>query len=114
MPATLTFTQFTDTRLIFANREAANAFFGAITVAEAGASSAGVISQKAANVTFTYVAPSDTHVIMPLMQADGSMVTKNLCSFEQFELLRAQLEGLNTAFQAALTALKTAGVMSNT
>jgi hypothetical protein len=111
--ATISFTPFTDTRYVFANREAANAFFQAITVPLAMDSSPGVLASKLDKVTYTYSAPADTHIIIPYPDGSGGTVNLDVCSYAQYALLKAEFEALNTAFQALLSGLVAKSAMKS-
>lgn len=100
MPIPISFTEFTDEEVFLANREAANEFFGDITVPDATDSTFGVV-KKSVNLPALAAA---TYVSIPIMLADGSIETTQVVSKAAYDLLQAKMTAL-------LVAMKSAGIM---
>lgn len=102
----------TDNTYIWQTKEEANAFFGSFSVASATESAEGVV-KKAANVTFTYSAPIQTYITFPGIAGDGSQVNYQVPSWAYAQALEAVVQANGSAIDNILTALKAAGIMSN-
>lgn len=112
MPASLNFTTFTDDEVFLEDKEAANTFFGAITVPNATTLAYGVVL-KGASVDAVEAGLSSAFALttyrVQMLKEDGS--------FEYAELVdktEAQnaLNSLRTKLNSLIDSLKTAGVIN--
>jgi hypothetical protein len=101
MPASITFTEFTDEEVFLEDREAANAFFNGIRVPDATTADPGVVKKAAAIAALDALA---TNTVTSLRD-DGSQEVLEVVSKEDGDLIRAKINAIIAALQAA-------GVMS--
>lgn len=102
MPANIIFTEFTDPKVFFASRVAANQFFNAITVPDATTAVSGVI-KKSGNIPATAL-PATTYVSLNALDAQGNVTITQVPSKNSYDQLYSFATNL-------LTALKAAGIM---
>ncbi len=119
VPVSLTFPLFTDPFVLFENMEAANAFFGAITVSiesinlpEATTTTIGgvlvatVPAYAAQTVTLTYITINTDE------GGDGTAESYIALSQTAAQDIKAKLEALSTQVAAMQTAMITAGILT--
>jgi hypothetical protein len=97
MPANINFTEFTDEEIFLEDKEAANIFFGEITVPDATLADPGVVKKAAAVASLGVLT---TYTITTLLE-DGSTAQIEVVSKEDGDLMRSKINELIVALQAA-------------
>ena len=93
MSAPISFTLFTSNTVLFASKDAANAFFNAMTVGSASTSQDGVV-KKSVFVALDSLVSNPTYQDIQVMQGDGSFVTTQVPSKESFDALLTLVKNL--------------------
>ena len=110
MSASISFPALTDENILWQNRDAATAFFAALSVADATISEEGVVKQAVA-VSFSFIALVNTDVVT-ITQDDG-VTTVSVPKKESYDELKASYIVLQTAFNQLLTNLRAAGILES-
>lgn len=113
MPVTIDFPAFTDPETLFEDMEAANNFFGSITVPNATPTSYGVVKRGAAiasELSVISAAFELTTYRVQVLRVDGGYDYQELCDKDQ---VQSALNQLRAAVVALVESLQDAGVIAS-
>jgi hypothetical protein len=111
MPANITFTEFTDREIVWANVEAINTFFESITVPDATEDSAGVMTMVEAISSLSGVSIDNDYYTINVMEADGSSSSYDVVLKSTVDTIRTRLVTIEDALNLMRANMIEAGIM---
>jgi len=111
MPANITFTEFTDREIVWANVEAINEFFGAITVPDATEDDPGVMKMVEAVSELSGVSIDNDYYTINVLEADGSTSSYDVVLKSTVDTVRARLVAIEDALNLMRANMIEAGIM---